>query len=280
MPDFIGDIEMRSGDTLPLLAVVIEDDQGVPVNLTPADHVEFIFVNTDGEDPRIRPVIQAPARPYLSLPAFIANPTAGLVVFDWAQSGIVGPVVPPGDGELPSLPPTQLMDFLLRPGVCQLTVVVHYPFPPTPIVPLVGGVIATTEYLTAPTDRIATVTVRPDPLLIYAGAAVPGVYDLHLYRGDTKGWQFRLWADEGRSVPIDLTGVTPTAQMRDRPGGTILVSMVAAVVGPNVVQVNLYTAQSMRAPHKGVWDLQLVYPAGEVQTVVSGTVVVDTDVTV
>ena len=101
MADYIGQIVMRSGDQLPLFAAVIEDDMGVPFNLSTATSATIVLSHEDGEDPRVVP--PDPPEPALLLPASIINPTAGLVAYDWDVS------------------------MVLRPGVLQLTVVVALP---------------------------------------------------------------------------------------------------------------------------------------------------------
>ena len=49
-------------------------------------------------------------------------------------------------------------------------------------------------------------------------AALEGEHPLFIYRGDTKAWRWRLWADDQRTVPYDLSGVTGVAaQIRRSP---------------------------------------------------------------
>lgn len=131
MPDYIGEIIMRSGDTVPLLAVAVEDDMGVPVDLTGATSVDVMLTNEDGEDPRA--VVTGPVQPQLVLPGSITDPVNGLVTYDWA------------------------LDLVLRPGVVQLVVVAHFPTGP----------------ISAPSDRTASITVRPDALLPPGGITIP-----------------------------------------------------------------------------------------------------------
>ena len=37
---------------------------------------------------------------------------------------------------------------------------------------------------------------------------IPADYNLTLYRGDTGRWRFVLWADAGKTQPLDLTGAS------------------------------------------------------------------------
>ena len=109
----------------------------------------------------------------------------------------------------------------------------------------------------------------------------PGPYNLDLYRGDTYEWHFVLWRDVGKTVPFDLTGWTPKAEIRDRPGGTVLVTLDltvdATVVENNALIMTLDKTQAATGP-KGVWDLQLD-DGTEVATILAGTVKSTADVT-
>ena len=110
---------------------------------------------------------------------------------------------------------------------------------------------------------------------------MPSEYDLAIYRGDTGHWQFKLWQDDAKTIPVDLTGVTALSQIRDRPQGTQIFNMTCTVTLPNIVDVVLAPAVSITLPgtFKGAWDLQLTYPSGTVATPVFGNVTVQADVT-
>ena len=234
--NYIGEIIMRSGDTAPLLAVAVEDDMGVPIDLTGAISVDIVLTNEDGDDPRAG-YVERP-QPQLLLGGTISNAAAGLVTYDWAP------------------------DLVLRPGVVQLVVVANFPTGP----------------LSAPSDRTARITVRPN-VLFPSGGIVPFRYDLAIYRGDSYGWQFRLWQDQAKTIPVVLTGASAAAQIRDRPDGTRIVSMDCDITLPNIVAVSLSPASSQRVPDQGVWDLQLTFPEGQVATAVNGAVSTTLDVT-
>ena len=104
-------------------------------------------------------------------------------------------------------------------------------------------------------------------------------YGLAPYRGDTHRWRFVLWADPGRTVAVDLTGVAVKAEIRSAPGGTFVAALGCAVTLPNTIDVALPAAQSVSLPASAAWDLQLTYATGEVQTVVKGSVSASGDVT-
>lgn len=106
--------------------------------------------------------------------------------------------------------------------------------------------------------------------------SVPASYDLTLYRGDSARWQARLWTDGARTVPYNLSGAVVTAQIRDRPGGTVTVFLSCAVTLPNTIDIAL--AAGAPLPGRGVWDLQLQQGA-DVTTVLAGRVTVLAEVT-
>ena len=107
----------------------------------------------------------------------------------------------------------------------------------------------------------------------------PGVFNLDLYRGDTYRWQFKLWTDAEKTDPADLSDVTVKAEIRDKPGGTKITPLTCTITEPNIIDVVLSAAASQLLDAKGAWDLQLTYPSGDVQTIVSGAVQVQADVT-
>jgi hypothetical protein len=108
----------------------------------------------------------------------------------------------------------------------------------------------------------------------------PGTGNLDIYRGDTKRWQFNLWADAKRTVPADLAGVTAIATIRDKAlGGSYETALTCVVTLPNIIDMTLTAAQSRTLPAIGVWDLQLTYPSGDVFTPIRGAVIVTQDVT-
>jgi hypothetical protein len=107
----------------------------------------------------------------------------------------------------------------------------------------------------------------------------PSTYALDLYRGDTYHWSFVLWDDTDKTVPHDLTGVVVKAEIRDRPGGSVVSPLALTVILPNTIDAAMDAAQSAQLPDAGVWDLQLTYPDNFVATVLAGDVTVTPDVT-
>jgi hypothetical protein len=109
----------------------------------------------------------------------------------------------------------------------------------------------------------------------------PGTLNLTIYHGDTYRWTFTLWQDAGKTIPADLTGVVPKAEIRvSSAGGAIITTMDLTVQTPNQILAVLPTAKTALLPKSGgTYDLQLTYPNGDVQTVLSGLVTVTMDVT-
>lgn len=108
----------------------------------------------------------------------------------------------------------------------------------------------------------------------------PGNMPMDIYRGDTSAWQFKLFEDESKQTPSDLTGVTAKAQIRDRSGGSKITDLTCEITLPNVILVTL-SAEDSKALEitRGGWDLQLTYPDARVITIVAGGVTVTPDIT-
>ena len=109
----------------------------------------------------------------------------------------------------------------------------------------------------------------------------PGAYPLVLYRGDSYHWQFVLWGDAAKTIPINLTNATPKAEIRSGPGGSLITQLTLTVTLPNTIVATLSAASSaLLTDAGGAWDLQLTYTtSGDVQTVLAGPVTVTMDVT-
>jgi len=109
---------------------------------------------------------------------------------------------------------------------------------------------------------------------------MPACFDLEIYRGDTGTWAFLLWKDAAKTTPVDLTGVTVSAQMRAGPNGAVLAEFVCTVSAPNRIDMVLGpNASAALSPVRAMWDLQLLYPSGDVSTVLAGRTSVVSDVT-
>ena len=109
-------------------------------------------------------------------------------------------------------------------------------------------------------------------------AALAGEAPLFVYRGDSRSWQFALWADDERTEPYDLTGVAAAAQIRRDPDHRDPVQLEVEIELPNIIRAHLSAASSARTP-TGRWDLQLTWAYGRVLTPIKGPVTVEADVT-
>jgi hypothetical protein len=112
-----------------------------------------------------------------------------------------------------------------------------------------------------------------------ANPEAPAEVPLYVYRGDSRSWGFRLWEDDERTQPYDLSQVTSVrAQIRRAPDDRVAVELVCQITAPNWIFVHLSAGQSQTCP-TGRWDLQLSRPVSRVQTIIKGPVTVEPDVT-
>ena len=110
--------------------------------------------------------------------------------------------------------------------------------------------------------------------------AKPAKVSLNIYRGDSEAWTFRFYADAAMTIPYDLTGGTGKAQIRDLPGGVLLVELDVTITEPNQVDVSLDAGDSAALTAKqGVWDLEVTAADGTVNTLAAGAVFITADVT-
>jgi len=108
---------------------------------------------------------------------------------------------------------------------------------------------------------------------------LPSRFSLQLYRGDSAAYQFLVWADRQGQTPLDLMGASVKAEIRDRPGGSLLATLITSVALPNIINMQVTAPQSRAMPPKAAWDLQMTFGTGEVLTPIAGGVAVTDDVT-
>ena len=108
----------------------------------------------------------------------------------------------------------------------------------------------------------------------------PARVPLTVYQGDTYSWQFALWQDIERTVPVDLDGMTPKAEIRTRSGAPVLVNLGLDVTLPNGITATLSRDDSLKlaVPHAR-WDMQLTLADGSVTTIMAGPVSVTRAIT-
>jgi hypothetical protein len=107
----------------------------------------------------------------------------------------------------------------------------------------------------------------------------PGKFDFSMYRGDSYAWRFVLWTDDAKTVPLNLTGAAVDLEVRDKPAGSIVFPIPCVIVPPNNVDVIFTPEMYDGCPAKGVWDMQITFSDGEVQTPIGGSVSITQDIT-
>ena len=108
---------------------------------------------------------------------------------------------------------------------------------------------------------------------------IPGTFALNIYRGDDHAWRFMLWTDAAKTVAVDLTGMTVEAEVRDRPGGAVIIPALVTVTLPGTVDVVLDHDATRTLPANGRWDLQATDAGGRIATFLAGPVKVTGDIT-
>lgn len=120
--------------------------------------------------------------------------------------------------------------------------------------------------------------------------------DLVISQGADNTYAYRYSTSDGTTTtPVDLTGWQARAQVRPRPGGTVwldLTSQAPTAAGSSItlgadgfITVHIHHAETEAAEWntparaKGVWDLELIAPSGEVIRLVMGAVELSADVT-
>jgi len=111
-----------------------------------------------------------------------------------------------------------------------------------------------------------------------ASAPGPAQFDIALYRGDSRAWQFILWADANKTQPVDLTGYQVAAEMRVASGAIPAIIFTTSITMPNTINMNLHSVDSGNAKN-GFWDLELTDATAHVVTILRGTITVTDDIT-
>jgi hypothetical protein len=106
--------------------------------------------------------------------------------------------------------------------------------------------------------------------------ALPSPLNLTLYAGDDFGLTLTL--TDQASQPVDLTGATVNAQIRQKSGQPIEATF-AYTIATNVITLNLTGTDTQDLSGSYVWDCQVTYSDGVVSTIVAGSVKVTADVT-
>lgn len=99
--------------------------------------------------------------------------------------------------------------------------------------------------------------------------SLPAQIDLVLYQGDD--FFFNMKVFDSDQVPSDLTDQTAKAEIRTKPGGT-LITEFDVVIDTNVIYVQLPHDQCSLLSKVSSWDIQLTDGAGVVTTLAYGSV--------
>lgn len=108
--------------------------------------------------------------------------------------------------------------------------------------------------------------------------------DLSLRSGDSYARSIQIQESDG--TPTDLTGYTVRAQVRDRPGGGLLATLITAIVGDPANGTVSYALTTDQTRSLGllepvmVWDIELDAGDTNTTTIASGYVSVCPEVTV
>lgn len=113
---------------------------------------------------------------------------------------------------------------------------------------------------------------------------LPTTKNLQLYRGDTFSMLIRFLdrtVDGQPGNPVALTGVTAEAQIRAAiTSPTVITSFTCTLDAPNgTVTMKLSSSQTTTLAASTVYDLQLTFPDGTIQTFIQGTITMSGEVT-
>lgn len=108
---------------------------------------------------------------------------------------------------------------------------------------------------------------------------LPANFDLELYKGDYL--PFRLILRDSAGVPIDLTGYTARAQIRDYIDSTVVFEF-ALTITPTTGTIDVILNSPISSgllPGSYIWDIQVTNPSGNTRTHIAGDVKVYDEVT-
>jgi hypothetical protein len=116
---------------------------------------------------------------------------------------------------------------------------------------------------------------------------VPATHPITVYRGDAFNQPYRLrerLADGTSGDPLDLTGCTVAAQIRQDADSTTVLATFTCSLGTDLGVVNTsltgeQTGELVGSGPIGVWDLQVTWPDGTPRTYLRGRVTLVKDVT-
>jgi hypothetical protein len=92
----------------------------------------------------------------------------------------------------------------------------------------------------------------------------------------------KLLPNDPAQTPVNLTGCTGTAKVKDKIGGTVLATFTVTFPNAALGEVLLHLDASVTSAlsfTKGVWDIFIAFPSGKVEKYLEGNVVLDLNVT-
>jgi hypothetical protein len=108
---------------------------------------------------------------------------------------------------------------------------------------------------------------------------MPSAYDLNVYAGDSGEWQFTFWEDPYRTVPVDLTGATWKAEVREKHGSVVVTTLTVSITDPNILTLTLSPTSSKLLVGTLSYDVEGTWPNDRVTTLLAGRVLVTPDIT-
>ena len=112
-----------------------------------------------------------------------------------------------------------------------------------------------------------------------------GKYSLTIEQGAT--WELTITWNDDAGAPIDVTGYSAVATVKDTFGGTTLVSASTAAgtitnggaAGTFAIVVPHATTAALEAPNRGVWDFEVTSPSGTRTRLLEGKAKITPEVT-
>jgi len=99
-------------------------------------------------------------------------------------------------------------------------------------------------------------------------ALLPQVVDLDLYAGDDSS--FTLAVKNADGSPANLVGATVLSQIRQTPQTAAVAATFTTSISGNVITLGLAHTAAAGLGGSYVWDCQVTYASGQVQTIAAG----------
>ena len=116
-----------------------------------------------------------------------------------------------------------------------------------------------------------------DPVGILGATRLPDNIDMEFWRGDQQDFEIVLENEDG--TPIDLTGATATATIRQTFNSPTTYEFDCTIHDGNQVSLTLTSATSATIPGgEYIWNFQITFFNGAVRTFLAGDVTVFEDV--